>query len=632
MPRGPEKLVPLRGPFSGLKRGAATRTPPLACYDCLNVLCADGSIRRRPGLETLVAGGGNGLYLLRALRMVPFVYPYPTPAAGFRTPYLAIAAETTTGGASSFNVFVLPLISGVSGYEPPLQPLSGEVLGTAHAAYRFALVPLNNYLLLRKRTGGAPSVQYKKGTSSSWTLGNWWIAAPLLQQTDVSVVAGTLVTGTYGWLMTYVNSNTGVESPVSPEVSATQTGPFGVTIAFPTGVYAPPAADQVDKVRIYRKMYTVDSEYYRIGEVSYSPGGSFTDNGITAIKTSDYAVEPLASLQPGAGCDAVVWQNRLWIDTAPDTLYYSDFDEYHAFRLQNSLRAGDAYGDEVRRLIPAEGILYVLKHQSIWQVQGSGPESYRCTRLVRGIGLASDHGVVEAKGVYYFCGHDGVYELSPTGLRCVSDDVAELYQAYRDPHWRTLGFDPERNLIICHGYLDEQYDQPQTLVYHIPSEQWTRWDVGGPVLAAGGFEYLGAPRAIVQVPADLDAVPPVDGCLALLRADANPEQRDFSTTAVPWYWDTGPFDFGSPYMKHAAVLHTEYVKDAAAVGASLRVDVAIDQEQSLQVLTFPDNGNGLHNLLLGRVCRYLRLKLSATSRHRPRITGLELEAEALGNL
>lgn len=631
MPRTPANIVPLRGPFGGLQRGAATRTPPNACYDCLNVLCEDGDIRRRPGLSLLVAGGGGSMYILKALRMVPFVYSYPTGTGDLRTPYLAIAA-LINNGSENFGIFVLPLITGVTGWEATSwQPLAGETLGSAHPAYRFALQLINRYLLLRKRTSNIPTATYKKTGASNWTQANWWIAAPQLQQGDLSVDTGTLATGTYGYVITYLNSHTGVESPVSPEASGTQSGPIGFKITFPTGAYAPPAADQVDTVRIYRKMYTVDSEYYRIGEVSFA-SGSFIDDGITAIKTADYAVDPLASLQPGAGCDAVVWQNRLWLDEAPDTLYYSDFDEYHAFRLQNSLRAGDAYGDEVRRLLPAEGILYVLKHQSIWQVQGSGPQSYRCTRLVKGIGLASDHGVVEAKGVYYFCGHDGLYELSPSGLRCVSEPVKELYQAYQDPHWRTLGFDPERNLIVCHGWLDGNYAAPQTLVYHIPSEQWYKWDLGGPALAASNFEYLGAPRLIVQQPADLNAVPPVDGCLALLRPDSDAEQRDLGLYAVPWLYDTGPFDFGTPYKKAVSLAHVEYVQEAAAVGAYIRLDVATDQGDFTQYRLFADNLGGLAKLILGRVCTYLRCKLSGTQRQRLRITGLEIEAQARGRL
>ena len=314
-----------------------------------------------------------------------------------------------------------------------------------------------------------------------------------------------------------------------------------------------------------------------------------------------------------------------WLDESPETLYYSDYGTYHAFRLTNSLRIGNGDDDRIRRLLAAQGALFVFKERSVWQVQGSDPASFQSSDL-DAPGLASDHALLKVRGVIYYAAHEGLQALSPQSLDCVSGDVEDLWKSFRAIHWRTLAHDPERDLILVHGYQDEARTQELCLAYHIPTQQWHPWELGAGGLGAVGIDLLAAPRLLVHM-AGGDHV----GELGLLRRDDDAEQMDFAAAAVPWHYDLGSTDFGSKYPKHVSFVGVNWIRDPAARGDALNLEVRTDQAATPIVLSQPDDSpGGQASFTVGRVCGHLGLRIGGTSPHRPRITGIEIEAEGLG--
>ncbi|MDD4888339.1 MAG: hypothetical protein PHU85_00280 [Phycisphaerae bacterium] len=636
--------MPYRGPFGGLKRGPATRVPAGSCYDSLNVTTAAGDLRRRPGLELVMPQGGT-ISVRHVLRAVPCLddrHGGVVSAWGWRYPHLLVLAEVDAGGAPYVCVFLMPLEQFMSGrYDDSEIVLFGETLGSGHLGYRCGLVHLGHWWLVRPAYNMVPRVLYHLTGAAANVVHQFFIARPGNGDNvyvGAAALPGGVPPGTYLYTAVFVNTDTGSQSPANLDT------PASVTIAADSRVHvsvAPTSADAaggVTQVDWYRKQDTVDSQYYKVGRIAFVPGATthFYDELTVPDKSASNLLDPLASYQPSAGNDACIWQGRLWVLEGPNTLYGSEFQKYHSFRLTNSWSVGEDADDEALRLWPLAGGLFILKRGSLHVVTGSGPESYRVDPVLGGIdqtlGLASPAAVAEARGTVYFAGHDGVYALRADSLERISDDVAELYQLYRDPEWRTLAYDPERDALVLFGYLDTTYTTAQTLVYHLPTRQWHKWDLGAVGLTTARWlagSLVEPARLLAWLAAHGGSL---SGDLAALRRDGDPEQRDLGTTAVAWFYDSGPTDFGTPYKKWVYDANVEFDKDASATLA-LTLGVSVDQSATVTSAAKTDTaGLGLLKFILGRVCNTLRFKLSGTHAHRPRITGVEIEASAIGQM
>jgi len=625
MARSAQGAIPLRGPYKGLDLRAAQRTPLDACKSCLNVETSQGDIRRRPALRSFQAPTSPRV-VLRTLRMKPFFYA----ATGHETAECAyLATVSWMDDPSQPLVYIWKLTDGGTGWE--FGPLyTDEAVAAGVEAYHFAIVPLGACIYLRDAGAYTHAILYKATGSSTWLLHPFFLTAPATTTTQGGAGQGTLVPGTYYYRAFYRNTVSGVDSPAGPWNSSQVADNSKITVTVAAATDA-----GVDRVLIYRKQDTVDTDFYLVGDVAY-PGGALVwdDIGILPDKIKANTLDVLASLKPdGAlpgGSDASWWRSRLWLDVAPNTLYYSDYAKAGAFRVEQSLAIGAA-DDRIIRHLGVAGTLFVLKRRSVWAVTGSGPESFHVTELLTGeghpVGLASKHGVLEAAGRLWFAGWDGLYSTDGTNIERVSDAVTPLWAAYVNLHWRTLGYDPQRDLVIVSGYTAADYSTLQTLVYHVPSGQWYVWDLNASCVCAAALSQSTPPQCIAAVRAG--GMPA--GGLAVLRADGEAEQRDYASAAVAWHYQFGDTDGGTPYPKCFTHASVSFERDAAATTDPIELTATLDQGGT------PTTRNVLSNQVpaigkctLGRVGHTLGLRLSGTHKHRPRITAVDLEAQAIG--
>ena len=633
MPRSPENVVPFRGPFGGLLRGPATRIPPDRTYECLNVLNRDGDIRRRAGQEIHVAPSWPTIDLSppyvfeRPLRIMPYFYgaegddpptlPYALVTARYvngvdsRAEHLLV--DLNTGAA---NIVAITMVGSESDDEPK--------------AFRFGYEKCGKVFVIRGRVSTSWRAVYRKAGETAWTTVYYMLPRPPLMGTGSAQGGGNLPAGTYEYTYCYVNSETGSEGPAQLEQTTTVTLSSTGTARVPL-TYS--SLNGVDKIKIYRRQSSVDTEFYFLKQIDNLSGtGYFDDTGPptvpTPVKTADYVLDLLTGYNPGQGDEVAAWRGRLWCDclAQPNVVYFSDYEKPWSFRVTNARQCGNDPSDTIQRMLPVSDVLVVLKRDSIWTVTGSGEDSFETTELARGVGLAGINGAQVVNGVLYFCGFDGLYAVTESSLTRLSDAVRELWERYRDVSYRTLAHDPERDLIVVHGYTGANLTEPLTLAYHIPSEQWYRWDLNTSGVGTLRLGLQERPRLALIAASGTHA-----GKLAVMRREHDAEQRDYGTEPVAWHHDIGPIDFGTKYAKHLAYAALEWARDADAEGEDLILEVATDQAETGVEYTVQDDAEPPGaEFTLGRVCHAARFRVKGQTARRPRVTGIEVEATAVG--
>ena len=622
MPRSPANIIPFRGPFGGLKRVPSSLIPPNRTLIDLNVLTIDGDIRRRPGVEIAAAPDWSPMTIVRVLRMMPFFYA-ETGGDTPTIPHLYMAVAVATGAC--YHVIVDLENQTLKTYYGGVM---GETLGGGSPVHTFGAAIIGDAVVVRNRLGSSTRVIYKMTGNTSWSAHPFFYSAP--QMSVGTTQAGTLPAGTYCYTCFWKNSTLGLIGPANLENYPT------IQLVSPGGcrftIYGSMKPSGVDTVAIYRKQQDVDTDWYFVVDTPISGDFDFADNGShdPLDKTQANRLDTIQGFDVGDGRDVAYWRGRTWMDKLdePNVVYYSGYREMNNFRVDQALQLGEAPDDRLVRLIPLGGILYGLKKRSIWAITGSGPESFQANEIASGLGLIGSSAVAVAHGMLFFAGQDGLYRLNGQGLEPLAEDVRELWLQFKDPSYMTMAHDPARDLIVVHGYKDTTFTNDQTLVYHIPSRQWHVWDLGGEALGQGFVTFQEQPRLLTWITGGAH-----DKELAALRDETDPEQRDFGTTEVPWYYTIGPTDFGTPYPKQINYLNLAWLKDPSAEGEGLFAILFLDQgtSQAKSCSVNDDTAPYRAKWPIGLLCDTFMVQVIGTTNRRLRITGVEIEAEAVGN-
>lgn len=623
MPRVPAGNLPLRPPFGGLKDSAPSVAAPLQAASCLNIDTRQGDIRRRAGLaKSNQDGNASGYRWLELLRALPFFYKQWGDDATARKPFVALLARSDSSSVPGTDVgvrlFLVPLSVGASGAEAVLGPYTAETI-YSQPLYRLGLLWLGTALLVRPRLD-AMTLHAKDGHTQSWSQWAFWLTAPTTVTATQS--AGSLPSGTYRYLASWVNSRLGLEGPTqTTPTQQTSNGSQKITVSISGGNLA-----GVDQWRLYRQQDGVDSDYYLIATGTL--GTSYDDNGAAVDKTNENRLDVGASYQVQAGCDASWWQGRLWLDEFPNRLFYSEYGRKASFRLSSALQIGEDDDDEILRHVAAQGVLFIPKHRSLWAVTGSGPESFERIELAKGadFGLAGSNALAVNAGTLYYAGHGGLYAASGSGIEKLSAGLDDTWAQWAARPWLTLAYEPQRGLVIVAGYTDDARTAPRCLVCHVESRQWWQWDLGQTGVGLAMPAYLGPSQLLVHRRAAVSW--PLG--LALLRAENEATQTDCDD-AVTWHYEWELGDLGTPWPKHVHMAYLGIVKDTGAAAVNISLTPYPDQAASGTARTIAANLTRARACFpLGFVCDTLRMRVGGAHSSRPRITDVELSAEVVG--
>ena len=622
----PIPIIAYRGPFAGLWGGASKRVPPLHTRDCLNVETRQGDIRRRPGIEQAAAPTWSNAPI-RILRMIP-LFHYENYAASHATaPHVLLVALTDlTIDRLSFHL--VDLSSGT--LRENFSSMYPEVFGTREL-YTFGVAVVARQMIVYRGLTLIPWVMYLNS-------GDTFSHIPLAQSalpgnvTGAPVAGGSLPYATYEYTIQMGNQETGIWGKPNLLGTAQVTTAGGNQTARLT---MPGADSWIDRVQIWRKEVGVDAEFYRVTDVAFTGSGMTFDDDGTFIVTKDEGnrLDSTGFYDVGRGAELAVWRGRMWADEdAGENVFYSQYNEFWNFRLVNSLRAGDGFGDRMLRMIPLGGVLIVLRKKTIWAITGSGPESFEATRIAK-IGCAGQNAVVEARGIIYFGGYDAPYRVSGQAVEPLGNEShTPFWAAFVDHQYITAAWDDERGLLLFSGYTAWDHTSGQTLAIHLRTGRWYKWafygGAAGPAIGVGNavLDYTERPRTLIWVPGATNAA----NRLAMLRYESDGEQRDWATDSVPWHWDVGPTDFGVGGFKSILYGQLEWDHDSAAAGETLEVELYADgagPQETKSVLD--DIERATAKLSFGVTLHDVKFRIKGDTNRRPRIVGLEIGALAV---
>jgi hypothetical protein len=643
MPRNPQTIIPFRGPFEGLVSAPRRRTPPLATNDCLNVLTEQGDIRRRPGLGSLLSiSQGTDWTPVFVARMAPMMI---YDDAGDRHPTeakLILAGQFRDGGYGEKGGLRVLDVQGAG---------SGDAWATHTRSYNAGALRLHslgfavidNQHLVYRSSGAGPGSDWgaararDKGTAT-WEKDVGLCPAPPSSLGRAEGGADVDTDGTYEFAAVFYAAASGaVSAPAYAEAITVTDHEIDLTVAATSET-------QVSHVRLYVRNTAVDSHYYLFKELPVVMGTATTwtyDHAQAPDKTEANKLDVLQGYVVGPGREVAYWRERLWLDIEGGSdIAYSDYAKWWSFRVTQQLQTGVANEDYMQRMLPAAGALFILRRNSIWTITGSGPESFQ-VQQVADVGCGGQGAAIAAEGAIWFANGGGCYRLSETGVELLSGSIREQWQRFTRLEYMSLAFDSARKLLLVSGMTGFEVETgaytSQLLVYDVARRHWWRWhltqndDLKAPLgVGLCKYDYGGGPVVALFIPSGEYDTP--GGAILRLRGDAETTQSDYFNDPVAWHWDIGPTDMGTPYPKriHSATLAWD--ADSEATGETIELVVYGDHGTGTTYQVTDDLAGATATILLGITCRDVRFRLQGSTYRRPRIVGLEIEAEIVGQM
>lgn len=234
--------------------------------------------------------------------------------------------------------------------------------------------------------------------------------------------------GAYDIALTYYNSLTGHESSLS---NFTTVNPVNQKI---TVTWGAPADPQVNYVRVYIRKQTLGPNAFR-AVVGATPapdatiGGYLTSQLTTSLDISDAQIQALILLAPSTsendppptGAQYACWHNNRMFVADSGNIYYSEIRSNtpypEAFNPSNFEAVNPNDGDSIVALFSQWGRLFIFKRFSLWQIEGSDPNSWTVSLVSPSHGAASQRSICAAEGVlYWWSAVNGPTAMSSGGL------------------------------------------------------------------------------------------------------------------------------------------------------------------------------------------------------------------------
>lgn len=350
---------------------------------------------------------------------------------------------------------------------------------------------------------------------------------------QISSSTGANLTGAFRWVMTYVSSTYGWESPPSEYRGLTGMGADSATISWtnPSTLYfndyfsatSVPFGPVIDKVRIYRKRtgsntedgVGADLDYYLVAEVQANRG-QYRDNVLDSARTSDIA--PMWKNYPPSDAnyvkivsDVAYWaaggnNKAVWNSEKTKVGGIDDGEFGYDYVADNSytIVADDSPSDHgITALGRLANMLVVFTDEAAYAADASSVDELGIAfrRIEGAAGCASHWCVTETNplagdeiqgglllyahpkgGMYAFNGatsdpiaRDDIYEelqeLSPKTWQDTSTGFGSIVSWY----YATAILDPEGNRVLLAAPLTD--GGSIVLVYDLDTRKWLKWTI-----------------------------------------------------------------------------------------------------------------------------------------------------------
>lgn len=232
-----------------------------------------------------------------------------------------------------------------------------------------------------------------------------------------------------------------------------------------------------------------------------TPGDTFSD-GDLGYEVNDIIHEGV----PNGHVDGLIAHNNRLLGWTGSTLYASqEIGDLQATGLynwdaRNAYDFGKDDGDEITCCVPQNDRLVVIKQNSVWALEGDGPDSYRVILIFRGAGAAGLRAADSMGSLVWFNGAAGLHQLSGNTVRPFGyveiNDILNVFSAAKLDDVVIRNHAGQRLIIAFSrgGVINDD-----VLVYDARFGNWARWtgiyaedilvDRGSTFGDAGSFLY-----------------------------------------------------------------------------------------------------------------------------------------------
>uniref|UniRef100_A0A6M3K4F2 Uncharacterized protein n=1 Tax=viral metagenome TaxID=1070528 RepID=A0A6M3K4F2_9ZZZZ len=408
-----------------------------------------------------------------------------------------------------------------------VQFLMGKQLNLSPATYWIVLEGDTNYYnrytltgelsyvsILKKTAGGTPSnysiMVYNWGSKTWGTYAN---------SIAIFYLGSLISTRLYDYVYTYLNSTYGVESRPSDHYRMSVSANYKMAYIVIPAISDQVDEDQVDKIRIYRRLLDaglesnatdddITSTYRLVAEIDY--GDSYNDcvseSGLGAdLQTQDHYRITEADDTSNNRRDAIIpacaciWKGRIWVvPVNSNTLYFSKkLEEDGAtgltgdpipdyFPLTNKLEIQEEAAILAIKPLANDQMAIYFRNGPVYVLWGmdevlNPPVDYSYRPMVYNIGLTSSWGVCDFRGEHIYLSRHGLYAYSGGPVpRYLSQNIQSILNDISDDNLA-------KSVLVARGeeiwlLIDEDDDGYKDTIYILDLQKsiasWRRYSYG----------------------------------------------------------------------------------------------------------------------------------------------------------
>jgi len=572
-------------------QGDASELQPGEAADCLNVNLDKGTIKKRDGYSTVkdLSAGGD----------IQGIFDWEL-ANGTLTPLIKAGQrlnKLTYGGGGGTTLGQLG---------------TNELVADGLACF----------LARRDRAYVCDGTNFKVTDGTNVYTAH--ITRPTATTTVVaSSAAGSNLDGAYDYKITFYAPAWGQESLASDATSVEEAIGTGISLkAIPVS-----SGDaRVTQRRIYRRNKAAgEVVWHYVATIENNTSTTYNDN-ILNEDTSTTEIAPVSVDFTDTNFAFMVNHQDVTflVKNNSDSLYFSRPNE--PWSVSNFIRVGgEGSTEKITGLASYGGMLVVFKEKSIWTLDGLSEATFFSRPVVKGIGCASHHSIVQVDGLLYFWGKDGIYGFDGTLPQKISDPVQDVVidRNYARDHF-IVGAEDEVNQSIIWSYPGSAAtDNNKQLVFFyrnskaVQRPSWSPWDMGN-------INYLATVTTTNLTKQRLVWLGKSDGLLTQLTGTS---LADIAASPV-FRWRTGKWDGKIP----------EY--DKAWSGVSFELVPGTDTHIEVRYYRNSDTGyefldsisptDATHHLRLSERARDLTLELYQAESQSVEVTSFTLTGAGAG--
>ena len=299
-----------------------------------------------------------------------------------------------------------------------------------------------------------------------------------------SSAAGSNLDGEYDYKITFYAPAWGQESLASDATSVEEAIGTGIALS---GIPVSSGDARVTQRRIYRRNKAAgEVVWHYVATIENNTSTTYNDN-ILNEDTSTTEIAPVSVDFTDTNFAFMVNHQDVTflVKNNSDSLYFSRPNE--PWSVSNFIRVGgEGSTERITGLASYGGMLVVFKEKSIWTLDGLSEATFFSRPVVKGIGCASHHSIVQVDGLLYFWGKDGLYGFDGTLPQKISGPVHDVVMGrnFARDHF-IVGAEDEVNQSIIWSYpAAASTENNKQLVFFygnskiVQRPSWSPWDMG----------------------------------------------------------------------------------------------------------------------------------------------------------